>query len=119
MLSWSVSVRNLRWSGVNLGYLAKTAHSAVSSALAWISDRLWPGKRIRSLKWTIFACALSVVALMLLPAQSPGWLLVTLMPPIFGLVVDSSNYQAAWTLLVAILVLGAMQLRRSTTRTAG
>jgi len=133
-------------------------------ALAWISDRLWPGKRIRSLKWTMFACALAVVALMLLPAQSPDWLLVaifaalglfgigwyplwlvevaemapqtavastvgfamtlnmiaiTLMPPIFGLVVDSSNYQAAWTLLVAILVLGAVQLRGSATRTAG
>ncbi len=131
-------------------------------ALAWISDRLWPGKRIRSLKWTMFACALAVVALMLLPAQSPDWLLVaifaalglfgigwyplwlvevaemapqtavastvgfamtlnmiaiTLMPPIFGLVVDSSNYQAAWTLLVAILVLGAVQLRGSATRT--
>src|SRR6266705_1221878 len=131
-------------------------------ALAWISDRLWPGKRIRSLKWTMFACALSVVALMLLPAQSPDWLLatifaalglfgigwyplwlvevaemapqtavastvgfamtlnmiaITLMPPIFGLVVDSSNYQAAWTLLVAILVLGAVQLRGSATRT--
>ena len=133
-------------------------------ALAWISDHLWPGKRIRSLKWTMFACALAVVALMLLPAQSPDWLLVaifaalglfgigwyplwlvevaemapqtavastigfamtlnmiaiTLMPPIFGLVVDLSSYHAAWTLLVAILVLGAVQLRGSAIRPAG
>jgi len=48
-----------------------------------------------------------------------GFAAITLMPPIFGLVVDSSNYQAAWTLLVAILVLGAVQLRGSAIRAAG
>ncbi len=50
-------------------------------------------------------------------AMTLNMIAITLMPPIFGLVVDSSNYQAAWTLLVAILVLGAVQLRSSTSRT--
>jgi MFS family permease len=132
-------------------------------SLAWISDFLWPGKRIRSLKWTMLACALSVVGLMLLPAQSPtallvaifsvlgllgiGWyplwlvevaemapqsavagtisfamtlnmIAITLMPPLFGLVVDYGSYTAAWSTLVAVLVLGAAQLRRPATATA-
>lgn len=133
-------------------------------SLAWISDHLWPGKRIRSLRWTMLACALSVVGLMLLPAQSPhgllvaifavlgllgiGWyplwlvevaemapqsavagtigfamtlnmLAITLMPLIFGLVVDFWSYTAAWSALVAVLVLGAAQLRRPAPAAAG
>jgi len=51
-------------------------------------------------------------------AMTSNMIAITLMPPIFGLVVDLSNYRAAWTLLVAILVLGAVQLRGSATRRA-
>jgi len=59
----------------------------------------------------------SAVASTISFAMTLNMIAITLMPPIFGLVVDSSNYQAAWTLLVAILVLGAVQLRSSTSRT--
>ncbi|OWW19066.1 MFS transporter [Noviherbaspirillum denitrificans] len=126
-------------------------------SLAGISDRLWPGRRMRSLGWTMCACAAVVTVLMLLPVQPPMWLMVTLfavlglfgigwyplwllqvaemapktamastvsfamtlnlvaisaMPPLFGLAVDLGGYRTAWTLLIALLVLGALQLKR-------
>ena len=127
-------------------------------ALAGISDRLWPGKRMRSLVWLMMLCAGVVGVLMVLPAQPPLWLMytlftvlglagigwyplwllqvaemapkaavastisfamtinlvaITLMPPVFGLVVDVASYNAAWSVLVAMLVLSAWQLSRN------
>jgi len=46
-------------------------------------------------------------------------LAITLMPLIFGLVVDFWSYTAAWSTLVAVLVLGAAQLRRPAPAAAG
>jgi hypothetical protein len=45
-------------------------------SLAWISDRLWPGRRLRSLQWTILACAVFLIPLMLLTRHSPPWVLL-------------------------------------------
>jgi len=47
--------------------------------LPWISDRLWPGRRIRSLGWIMAACALATGAFLALPAGSPGWLLFAIL----------------------------------------
>ncbi|WP_164236203.1 MFS transporter, partial [Stenotrophomonas maltophilia] len=43
--------------------------------LPWISDRLWPGRRARSLGWIMAACALATGAFLSLPAGTSGWLL--------------------------------------------
>jgi MFS family permease len=131
-------------------------------SLAWISDHLWPGKRPRSLGWTMAACALAVGMLTLLPAQTPIWLLlavfavvgflgigwyplwlvqvaemapkaamastvsfamtlnmiaISVMPPVFGLVVDFWGYASGWLLLATPLVLSAIQLCRLATTT--
>lgn len=134
--------------------------------LAGISDRLWPGKRIRSLLWIMLACPPLVGVFMLLPAQPPlalmlglfaalgllciGWyplwllqvaemapktamastvsfamtlnlVAISLMPPVFGLTVDLWGYNAAWALMIVLLLFGAQQLReisRSTTNAA-
>ncbi len=130
-------------------------------SLPWVSDHFWPGKRLRSLSWTMCFGAIAGLALMALPAQSPSWLILTIfialglfgigwyplwlvevaemaprnalgstisfamtlnliamsvMPPIFGLIVDLSGYSSAWMSLVAILVLAAFNLRRGASR---
>jgi MFS family permease len=129
--------------------------------LAWISDRLWPNRRVRSLAWTMAICALSVVAFMLLPSTAPvpllvgvfvvigvfgvGWYplyllqvaemapksgvastisfsmtlnmaAISVVPPLFGLVVDFSGYQAAWLVLVVMLALSMVHLMRGAAR---
>lgn len=129
--------------------------------LPWVSDYFWPGKRLRSLSWTMCFAAIAALALMMLPAQSSSWFILTifvalglfgigwyplwlaevaemaprnavawtisfamtlnliaisLMPPIFGLIVDLSGYVSAWMSLVAILVLAAFNLRRRASR---
>jgi len=40
---------------------------------------------------------------------------MTVVPPVFGLVVDLWNYQAAWTLVAVMLSLAAVQLRQPAT----
>lgn len=124
-------------------------------SLAAISDRLWPGKRMRSLVWVMLACILALTVLALLPVQAPLWLTfgifsllgllgigwyplwllqvaemapptavastvgfamtvnlvaISVMPPVFGLVVDVVGYTMAWGMLIGILALGALQL---------
>lgn len=46
--------------------------------LAWLSDRLWPGKRMRSLQWMLLASAGPLVGLTLLTPGTPFWLLLTI-----------------------------------------
>jgi MFS family permease len=131
--------------------------------LPWVSDHFWPGKRVRSLSWTMCFGAMAGLALMMLPTQSSSWLILTifvalglfgigwyplwlsevakmaprnsvawtisfamtlnlmaisLMPPIFGLIVDFSGYSSAWMSLVALLVLAAFNLRRGASRSS-
>ncbi|MBA2672692.1 MFS transporter [Ramlibacter sp.] len=50
--------------------------------LAWISDHLWPGRRMRSLTAVMFACAAALLALLAMPGDTPLWMLVA----IFGVV---------------------------------
>lgn len=47
-------------------------------SLAGISDYIWPGRRLRSLQWTILACAALTIGLVFLPVEPPLWLLVPL-----------------------------------------
>lgn len=127
-------------------------------SLAWISDRLWPGKRLRSLRWTMTACAASLVPLAFLTKGPPSWILlvicallgllgigwyplflievaemapgnavastvsfamtlnqiaISVMPPVFGLIVGWSNYRVGWLVLVILMVLAAAQLWRT------
>lgn len=42
--------------------------------LAWTSDHLWPGKRLRSLRWLLVVSAVPVAALATLGSQSPYWI---------------------------------------------
>jgi MFS family permease len=51
-------------------------------------------------------------------AMTVNLVAITLMPPVFGLVVDLVNYNAAWSVLVTILLLSAWQLRRTTPSTS-
>jgi MFS family permease len=43
--------------------------------LPWLTDRVWPGRRIRSLGWIMGACAMATVAFLLLPPDAPSWML--------------------------------------------
>jgi MFS family permease len=52
-------------------------------------------------------------------AMTLNMIAISVMPLLFGVIVDLSSYQAAWTLLVALLALFAVYLRRSATRAAG
>jgi predicted MFS family arabinose efflux permease len=133
-------------------------------SLAWMSDHFWPGKRLRSLSWTMAFCAAAVMGLMALPAQSPTWMIlsvfvtlglfgigwyplwlvevaemaspnavawtisfamtlnlvaISVMPPVFGLLVDRSGYPLAWMSLVVLLVLAAFNLQRSRRKSDG
>ncbi len=127
-------------------------------ALAWISDNLWPGRRLRSLQWMALACTIPLVGLTLLTPTSPMWILMALsaflgmlavgwyplylvqvaevapqhavastisfaitlnqvvaaaMPPIFGLIIGWSSYRIGWLLMVAVMILAAVQLGRT------
>lgn len=46
--------------------------------LTWLTDHIWPGNRLRSLKWTMLASGVGLVAFSLLPAQPPSWVLLAL-----------------------------------------
>jgi sugar phosphate permease len=46
--------------------------------LTWITDQIWPGQRLRTLKWTMVACIASLVILAWLPPQPPTWFLFVL-----------------------------------------
>jgi len=126
--------------------------------LAWISDRLWPGRRLRSLQWVMLGAAVPLASLAFLSSGTPSWILLTIcallgllgvgwyplylievaemaplhavastvsfamtlnqvaiaaMPPIFGLIVGWSGYQAGWLFLLALMALAAVQLRRA------
>ncbi|WP_051877113.1 MFS transporter [Streptomyces natalensis] len=59
---------------VTAGFMYAVAQAAGIGGrigLAWISDRFWPGKRMRSLKWLLAVSALPVAALTLLGPGSP------------------------------------------------
>jgi MFS family permease len=43
--------------------------------LPWLSDRLWSGRRARSLGWMMAACTAATAALLLLPPDAPAWML--------------------------------------------
>ncbi|MBM7142428.1 MULTISPECIES: MFS transporter [Acinetobacter] len=47
-------------------------------SLAGVSDKLWPGKRMRSLVWLMIACSGLICALLLLPVHPPIWIIITL-----------------------------------------
>lgn len=127
--------------------------------LPWISDRLWPGRRIRSLGWIMAACVAITAGFLSLPAGAPAWLLygvlgmlglfgigwfplyilqiaemaskaaiastvsfattlcmiaMSLVPLLFGLVVDAAGYRLAWALLIlpaAVLAVPLCRLR--------
>jgi sugar phosphate permease len=46
--------------------------------LAWISDHLWPGRRMRSLQWMLLVSAVPVVGLALIGDGTPLWLVLTI-----------------------------------------
>lgn len=127
-------------------------------SLTWVSDHWWPGRRLRSLGWTMLICAAALTVLLLLPPKTPVWILlavfvivgffgigwyplwlvqvaelapknaiastisfamtlnlvaISIMPPVFGVVADVQGYEAAWALLVVMLVLSVIRLHRS------
>jgi sugar phosphate permease len=45
----------------------------------WVSDRVWPGRRVRSLGHLMFVCTAAAVAFMFLPAATSEWVLVTIL----------------------------------------
>jgi MFS family permease len=122
--------------------------------LAWISDRLWPGRRIRSLGVTMAMCIAATFAMLALPADASkatlsvlfcvfglfgvGWyplyllqlaemapkpvmastisfsmtinmVAITVVPPLFGVIVDRFDYGTAWIAL-AIVVAGGIAM---------
>jgi MFS family permease len=119
--------------------------------LAWVSDKFWPTKRIRSLGFSMAVCIAATVALLAMPAGTTnatltaifcilglfgvGWyplyllqlaemapksvmastisfsmtinmVAISIMPPIFGVIVDRFDYVAAWTVLALIVAAG-------------
>ncbi|MFT4020927.1 MAG: MFS transporter [Acinetobacter sp.] len=46
--------------------------------LAGVSDKLWPGQRMRSLVWLMIACSCFIGAFLFLPAHPPVWMIVIL-----------------------------------------
>lgn len=47
--------------------------------LPWLSDRLFPGRRVRSLGWVMLGSALAMALLAAAPASTPSWALVTIL----------------------------------------
>jgi MFS family permease len=71
---------HLRIPIVTAGFIFAVAQGAGIAgriALAWISDHLWPGKRMRSLQWTALASAVPLIGLTFLTPSSPSWILLT------------------------------------------
>lgn len=58
--------------------LAQALGIAGRVVLPYLSDYLWPGRRMRSLKGAMYGCALAVVALMLLPPLASSWLVAAI-----------------------------------------
>jgi sugar phosphate permease len=46
--------------------------------LTWLTDKIWPDQRLRTLKWTMLACVAGLIILSWLPAHPPTWLLFVL-----------------------------------------
>lgn len=129
--------------------------------LAWISDRLWPGRRIRSLGITMGVCIAATVVMLALPADASkatlaalfcifglfgvGWyplyllqlaemapkpvmastvsfsmtinmVAISVVPPLFGVIVDRFDYATAWTALAVVVAGGIAMLLKSTAR---
>ena len=125
-------------------------------SLVSISDRLWPGRRTRTLRWLMISCAGLTLSLLMLPAGAstgllvpllaafglagigwyPVWLLqvgenapkeavaatvsfamtlnlvvISLSPPLFGLIADLGGYVAAWIAVAVGVTIGALALR--------
>ena len=125
-------------------------------SLVSISDRLWPGRRTRTLSWLMISCAGLTLSLLMLPAGAstgllvpllaafglagigwyPVWLLqvgenapkeavaatvsfamtlnlvvISLSPPLFGLIADLGGYVAAWIAVAVGVTIGALALR--------
>lgn len=119
--------------------------------LAWVSDKFWPGRRIRSLGLSMAACIAATVALLAAPVGTThatltaifcvlglfgvGWyplyllqlaeaapkpvmastisfsmtinmIAISIMPPLFGALVDRFDYGAAWTMLTLVVAAG-------------
>ncbi|WP_186234274.1 MFS transporter [Burkholderia gladioli] len=125
--------------------------------LAWLSDRWWSGRRLRSLGMCMAICIAVALGLPLLPAETPklvlavifgvvglvgvGWyplyllqiaemapssvvastlsfsmtlnmLAISILPPLFGVLVDRFHYGAAWSALACLVLLGGLVLWR-------
>lgn len=129
--------------------------------LAWLSDHFWPGRRMRSLVFTILVCVASTLALVVAPAATPNWALavlfvvvgifgvgwyplyllqvaemapkeavastisfsmtmnmlaISVVPPLFGFIVDRASYGWAWATLAAGLLVAVVNLGRGSAR---
>ncbi len=47
--------------------------------LPYLTDRLWPGRRERSLGWIMMICTAAIVCYALLPAETPRWALYSIL----------------------------------------
>lgn len=129
--------------------------------LAWISDRFWPNRRVRSLGASMAICIAATIALLLLPVGTSnavltaifcvlglfgvGWyplyllqiaemapktvvastisfsmtlnmVAISVVPPLFGVVVDHSSYGLAWSALSLLLAAGIVVLWRGASK---
>ncbi len=129
--------------------------------LAWISDRFWPNRRVRSLGASMAICIAATIALLLLPVGTSnavltaifcvlglfgvGWyplyllqiaemapktvvastisfsmtlnmVAISVVPPLFGVVVDQASYGVAWSALSLLLLAGIVVLWRGASK---
>lgn len=128
---------------------------------AWISDRFWPNRRVRSLGASMAICIAATIALLLLPVGTSnavltaifcvlglfgvGWyplyllqiaemapktvvastisfsmtlnmVAISVVPPLFGVVVDQASYGVAWSALSLLLLAGIVVLWRGASK---